>query len=108
MIGQDTKGGDGITAEADTHIKVTVGGGPLVAEVPDLRDERPRGDAPEAGPWAGNPERPGLDSPERRSATVLRDKGRAGRSSGGRRRKTRIKAAPNAFLGRLPLDNRGK
>jgi eukaryotic-like serine/threonine-protein kinase len=37
VLEQDPKGGDGVTAEAGTHVTVTVGGGPPAAKVPDFR-----------------------------------------------------------------------
>jgi beta-lactam-binding protein with PASTA domain len=72
VLGQNPKGGDGVTAEAGTH--VTVGGGPSAAGARPPRSS-PQGDDPDAGGSDGNPERPGLGGPERRAATVRRDGG---------------------------------
>ncbi len=53
VLGQDPKGGDGVTAEAGTHVTVTVGGGPSAAKVPDLRAPHPEETPPVLGDQAG-------------------------------------------------------
>jgi beta-lactam-binding protein with PASTA domain len=55
VLGQDPKGGDGVTAEAGTHVTVTVGGGPSAAKVPDLRDSHPEEPSPMPGDQTGIP-----------------------------------------------------
>ncbi len=49
VLKQDPKGGDGVTAEAGTHVTVTVGGGPSAVKVPDLRVPRPEETTPMPG-----------------------------------------------------------
>jgi eukaryotic-like serine/threonine-protein kinase len=55
VLGQNPKGGDGVTAEAGTHVTVTVGGGPSAAMVPDLRDPHPKETTPMLGDQTGTP-----------------------------------------------------
>jgi beta-lactam-binding protein with PASTA domain len=55
VLGQDPKGGDGVTAEVGTHVTVTVGGGPSAAKVPVLRDPHPEEPTPMLGDQTGTP-----------------------------------------------------
>ncbi|MDP8971661.1 MAG: PASTA domain-containing protein [Actinomycetota bacterium] len=49
------KGGDGVTAEAGTHVTVTVGGGPSIVEMPDLRAPHPEEKPSKLGDGQGTP-----------------------------------------------------
>ena len=55
VLEQDPKGGDGVTAEAGTHVTATVGGGPSATEVPDLRAPHPEETTPMPGDQTGTP-----------------------------------------------------
>lgn len=59
VLGQDPKGGDGVTAEAGTHVTVTIGGGPSAAKVPDLRASLPEETKPVPGDQTGTPDHRG-------------------------------------------------
>lgn len=56
VLRKDPKGGDGVTAEAGTHVMVTVGGGPSAAKVPDLCVPLPKEADPMPGGQTGTPD----------------------------------------------------